>query len=158
MQEFAARVDPASRTFTAQRSHDCFASVCGEFVEIEFESYDHAGNPIRENAVLKRDDGTIRLYWYRSDLMLAAFRAANPEPEDEKEPIQVAYDEITARYPELYRYPPCYGVRASTSTLAGELMAKNAIDVASIERIAATCGDDFCFSLVGEKIAPLCPN
>lgn len=158
MQQFAARVDPARRTLVAQRAHDCFARVCGDFAEVEFDSHDHAGNPVRETAIVKRDDGTVRLYWYRSDLMLAAYKAANPEPEEEKEPIQVAYDEITARYPALYQYPPCYGVRASSSTLVAELMVRDAIDVEAVEQLAENCGETFCFSLVGEKIAPLCPD
>ena len=82
----------------------------------------------------------------------------NEEPEEEKEPIQVAYDEITARYPALYQYPPCDGVRASSSTVVAELMVRDAIDVAAVEQLAENCGETFCFSLVGEKIAPLCPD
>ena len=121
------------------------------------DSADFAGNPVRENAVLKKDDGVIRLYWYRSDLMLAAYKAANPDPEDEKDPIQVAYDEITGRYPELYQYPPCLDERVSSSVLVGEIAEKDQLDVSEIERLAVECGESFCFALVGQKIATLCP-
>ena len=157
MQTYAAKVDPATRTITDVRRHECFASVCGNFLEIEMASTDLGGNPIRENAILKRDEGTIRLYWYRSDLMLADYKAANPDPKEEKDPVQVAYDEITARYPELYQFPPCLDERVSSSVLMGEIAEKDQLDVANIERLASECGDSFCFSLVGQKIAPLCP-
>ena len=98
------------------------------------------------------------MYWYRSDSLLTLLR---PAKEDEdvsaKDPIQAAYDEITARYPALYSYPPCYGVRASSSNLVGGLMSKDELDVAAIEQRAAACGEGFCFALVGNKVATLCP-
>lgn len=158
MQTFASRIDPTTRIIERANRHDCFGSICGEFIEFEMTSIDLAGNPIRENAVLKRDDGQIRLYWYRSDLMLEAYRAAHPEPEDEKDPVHVAYDEITARYPALYQYPPCLDERVSSSVLIGELMAKDEIDVQVVEARAQACDETFCFALVGQKIATLCPS
>lgn len=157
MQTYAAKIDAASRTITSVQHHECFGSICGQFLEIELDSADIAGNPVRENAVLKRDDGTIRLYWYRSDLMLADYKAANPDPKDDKDPLQVAYDEITGRYPALYQYPPCLDERVSSSVLVGDIAAKDQLDVATIEVQAAACGETFCFALVGQKIATLCP-
>ena len=157
MQSYASKIEPGTRSIASVREHECFGSVCGQFLEIEMDSADFAGNPVRENAVLKKDDGVIRLYWYRSDLMLAAYKAANPDPEDEKDPIQVAYDEITGRYPELYQYPPCLDERVSSSVLVGEIAEKDQLDVSEIERLAVECGESFCFALVGQKIATLCP-
>jgi len=157
MLDHAARVDRSSSSPSSITSIDCFAGVCGEFYEVALSGRDNAGNEIRETHVLKRDDGMLRVYWYRSDTMMAALRAANPAPdEDAKDPLQTAYDEIVARYPSLYEFPPCYGVRASSSNMAGALMAKDAIDTDAVAHIAQSCGEKFCFALVGEKIAPLC--
>jgi hypothetical protein len=157
MLEHAGRVDPASRQVGSLRTRDCFGDVCGIFVEITFNAVDMAGNELRETAVLKKDDGTFRLYWYRSDSLLALLQPSEPDETEAKDPIQLAYDEITTRYPALYSYPPCYGSRPSSTTLVGELMAKNDIDVAKVEALAADCGEQFCFALVGNKIATLCP-
>jgi hypothetical protein len=158
MLDHAARVDAASRRVTAFKRRDCFGDVCGEFIEIGFSSVDGDGNELRETAVLKQDDGALRMYWYRSDSLLTLLRpAAEDADTGDKDPIQAAYDEITARYPALYSFPPCYDVRASSSNLVGELMSRDALDVAEIEQRAATCGERFCFALVGNKIATLCP-
>lgn len=159
MQTYAANINNDTRHVVATRPRECMMNLCGDFFEIELESLDHAGNPVKETAVLKRDEGQIRLYWYRSEQMLEAYRAANPRPDKEtKDPEQVAYDEITARYPLLYQYPPCYGVRATTSTLAGKLLKRDEIDVDAVTAMADQCGASFCFGLVGQKIAPLCPD
>ena len=159
MLSHAADIEPSSRTVENMKSLDSFADVSGEFIEVSFSSLDLAGNEVRENAVLKRDDNKLRLYWYRSDSLLAKLRAAEPEDDREgKDPLQVAYDEITARYPGLYEYPPCYGVRASSANLAGELMTRDAIDEAEVRAYAQSCPETFCFALVGNKIAPLCPQ
>ena len=100
----------------------------------------------------------MRLYWYRSDSLLALLKPAeNAAADDAKDPIQTAYDELTARYPALYSFPPCYGVRPSSSNLVGELRRPDALDVQEIEQLAAACGATFCFALVGNKIATLCP-
>ena len=159
MLKHAGNIEPFSRTPGPVNARDCFGDVCGEFFEVDFNSVDLAGNEVRESAVLKRDDGVLRLYWYRSDTVLEQLRAANPAPsEEEKDPQQVAYDEVVARYPALYQYPPCYGVHVSSSNLAGELMPKDAMDEDAINEYASSCGDNFCLALVGNKIAPLCPN
>ena len=159
MLDHAARIEPFSRTPAPVNVRDCFGDVCGEFFEVNFNSLDLTGNEVRESAVLKRDDGVLRLYWYRSDSVLEQLRAANPTPtKQEKDPQQVAYDEVVARYPALYQYPPCYGVRVSSSNLVGALMPKDAMDEDAISEYAASCGENFCFALVGYKIAPVCPN
>jgi hypothetical protein len=155
----AAKVEPTSRVVDTVRALDCFSDICGEFIEVRFNSHDIAGNETRESAVLKRDDGILRLYWYRSDSLLETMRATTEESaEEEKDPLQIAYDELVARYPKLYAYPPCYAIRASSSNSVGTRMAIDAVDEAAVTSYAATCGETFCFALVGNKIAPLCPN
>ena len=159
MLDHAARIEPTSRNLERISDLDCFASVCGDFVQVELAGADRDGNPATEQALLKQDEGRFRLYWYRTDSLLDEMRAAMPDPaEEDRDPIQIAYDQITERYPALYQYPPCYGVRASSTNLRHELMRKDNIDVPTIERIAAQCGETFCFGLVGEKIAALCPE
>ncbi len=160
MLDHAARVDPAQRTIAGMTQMECFGEVCGEFLQVEFDSRDPAGNEIRENALLKRDEGRYRLYWYRSDTLLAELRAGEPDAEeiDAKDPEQQAYDALVARHPALYSYPPCFGVRASSSNLRGKPADIEDIDPAAVETLAAECPDTFCFALVGSKIATLCPT
>lgn len=158
MQAYAHRVAPDSRTLEAVKVHDCVVNICGDMVEVNFSAVDKANNPVEESIILKRDEGVIKLYLYRSNLMFKDYAAANPQTQDAKDPVQLAYDELTARYPSLYEFPPCYGVRASSTTLIGALQAMDAVDVPFMETVAAECGNSFCFGLVGEKIAPLCPD
>ena len=154
----AATIDNTSRTITRIETMDCFAGVCGAFHQIELASQTKGGDVQSEQALVKRDDGIARVYWYRSDTLMASLRAANPVPdEQEKDPLQAAYDEITARYPALYQFPPCLDVRVSSSNLMTDLMPRDGIDVNLVERLAGECGDAFCFGLVGNKIAAVCP-
>jgi len=154
----AAQIDPASRSSPVIQPIDCFAGVCGEFYEVTMTGRDGSGNEVDESVVLKRDGGTLRIYWYRSDTMLAALRAAQPPADDAKDPLQVAYDEVVARYPSLYEYPPCYGVRPSSSNMIGKPTAMDGLNTDEIDGLAATCGESFCLALVGNKIATLCPQ
>jgi hypothetical protein len=157
MLDHARRIDPESRVIEKIATRDCVAGVCGEFVEVSLTSRDKAGNNVRETALVKQDEGKLRLYWYRSDTMEQAYREAHPQPDaDDEDPLQAAYDELTARYPSLYEFPRCFDVRVSSSNLAGKLMAMDAVDVAMIETLAGNCGGTFCFGLVGSKIAPVC--
>ena len=159
MLSFASRVDSASRQITGITTRDCFESVCGEFVELNFSGQDQAGNEVNEMLLLKRDDGRMQTYLYRSNLLLSELGGENPEtPVEEKNPQQIAYDEVVARYPSLYSYPPCYGIRPSSSNLVGELMQRDNMDVAAVEQQAQQCGATFCLALVGNKIATLCPS
>lgn len=156
--EHAARVNPTTRAISSITPTDCFAKVCGEFFQVDLSGFDKAGNELNESAVLKRDNGKLKLYWYRSDSLIAELRAANPDPgDDDKDPQQAAYDEIIARYPSLYQYPPCYQVRPSSSNMVGSLQARDNIDTTKVDQWAEACGASFCFALVGEKIASLCP-
>jgi len=158
MLSFASRVDSASRQITGINTRDCFESVCGEFIELNFSGQDLAGNEVNEMLLLKRDDGRMKTYLYRSNLLLSELGGENPEtPTEEKSPQQTAYDEVVARYPSLYSYPPCYGIRPSSSNLVGELMQRDNMNVAAVEQQAQQCGATFCLALVGNKIATLCP-
>ena len=158
--EHAARIDPSSREVVSITPHDSFGSTAGQYLEIYFTAYDRAGNEVEENLLLRRDEGQFRTYWYRTDSLLAllAPSGSTEDNEVEKDPLQRAYDEIIARYPSLYQYPPCYQTRPTSANLAGELMPIDAMDVSTIDAIAATCDEAFCFALIGEKIAPLCPG
>lgn len=158
MLEAASQINPESREIIALVPQECFSGVCGDFLEVRIRSQDLAGNEVDETALLKQDDGKLRMYWYRTDGLIAQLNAQQPSTEEEKAPEQIAYDEITARYPSLYSYPPCYGARASSTTLVGDLMAKDAMDVHQVDTWAAACGETFCFALVGNKIASLCPK
>jgi hypothetical protein len=153
----AATIDTSSQHIEAIKPIECFSGVCGDMFEITITAKDRAGNEINESHILKRDAGKLRVYWYRNDALMAQLRMQNPVIEEQKDPEQVAYDELIARYPALYEYPPCYGIRASSSNLAGPLMPIDDIDVANIQSLASGC-DNFCFALVGNKIAPLCPQ
>lgn len=156
----AANIDPQTRNIVGVHPQDCFGGVCGDFLEIRIDSHDMAGNETQETALLKRDEGQFRLYWYRTNEILATLRAAQTDQEEEnpKDPVHVAYDRLVAIYPSLYTYPPCYGVRVSSTNLAGELMRFDDIDVEFVETLAQQCPETFCFSLVGQKIAAICPQ
>ncbi len=158
MMSFASEVDSASRQITAVTPRDCFERVCGEFVELNFSGQDLAGNEVNEMLLLKRDEGRMKTYLYRSNLLLTELGAESPATQkDEKNPQQIAYDEVVARYPGLYSYPPCYGIRPSSSNLVGELMQRDNMNVAAVDQQAQQCGATFCLALVGNKIATLCP-
>ena len=155
----AAKIDHATRTVDAIEPLDCFKDVCGVFFQLEFSGFDKAGNESRELLLIKRDNNISRVYWYRSKSMLDEVIAANAIIENNaKDPLQAAYDEITNRYPTLYSYPPCHKVRASSSNLVAKPMSRHQLDPQQIDALAAACGANFCFSLVGQKIAALCPN
>ena len=157
MLDYAASVDPESRQVTHFSAKDCFAKVCGAFYEIGFSGFDLSGNEVEETAVLKQDEGKLRVYWYRNNMMYSG-QQTGEEQKEEKAPEQIAYDALTAQHPSLYAYPPCYGIRTSSNNLAGELFKLEVADVSQIEGWAKACPEVFCFALVGQKIAPLCPQ
>lgn len=155
--DYAAKVDRTTRTIVEIVPQDCFGGVCGTFYEVRFTATDPAGNEVEETALLKVDEGRYQTYWYRSTLMLAELGPAEESELDQKDPEQIAYDALTAAYPALYQYPPCFGVRPSSSNLRGELESTDALDVQAIENRATECGETFCFAFVGQKVATLCP-
>lgn len=144
------------RNLTAVTPMDCMESVCGEFYELRFDGSDTAGNEASEIVVLKKDNGQLRMYWYRSTSLLKLLASPEDDPL-EKSPEQRAYVNLTNRYPELYAWPPCYGVRVSSSNLMAPLTPVDGIDVSKTSTLAAQCGPTFCFAFVGNKVASLCP-
>ena len=73
MTEHAASLLPNTREIESVKLRECYGQgakeVCGEFAEIWFRAQDAQGTEIQEGMVLKRDDGTFRMYWYRSDTL-----------------------------------------------------------------------------------------
>ena len=160
MLEHASRVVPEERRVTATRFRDCVQTVCGDFFEVELSGIDTGGRDITEIAVLKRDEGQFRLYWYRTTSLideLARSAEANAAAEDEDAEIDAAYARITNAHSEFYQFPPCRGVRVSSSNKVGDLVATDALTVADFEARAARCPNEFCITFVGRKVAGVCP-
>ena len=169
MQQHASLVAPQSRLRERIQTLECFGEgaqrVCGEFVEIWYQSQDRLGREIKEGAVVKRDDGIFRLYWYRSDLLFTtlanraeAAEQLNDRADHEHARVQAAYNELINSHAELYAYPPCLDdVKASSSTMIGSSFRLAAADPAEIDRRASACSTQLCFALIGQKVATLCP-
>lgn len=155
--EAAATVAPNDFNIDSIIPMDCFADVCGNFIEVNLSGKTNSGAHMTAIHVLKQDNQQLKVYWYRNTALMAQLQGTQPRPA-EKDPTQIAYDQLVARYPTLYRYPPCYGVRPSSSNLAGPLMNIENIDADQVIELAETTCANFCFSVVGQKIAPLCPT
>ena len=155
----AQGIDPASRAIQEIRELECFEKVCGEFFEVRVTGTDNYGEHSEETVLLKRDDGVLKVYWYRSKLMLANIRRENERIEEaSRSPMQAAYGRLTEKYPALYQYPPCPDdLRASSSTLKGTPQREDELQSAAFEEWAQQCPDTFCLAMVGTKIAGLCP-
>ena len=170
MQLHAAKVAPQSRKIERVQALECFGDgaqrVCGEFVEIWYQSQDRLGRTIKEGAVVKRDDGTFRLYWYRSDLLFTtlatrteAAEQATDEADREHDRLTAVYNEMVNKHSELYAYPPCLAdVKASSTTMLGTAFNHTTADPGEISRRANDCATQMCFVLIGQKIATLCPQ
>ena len=169
MQRHAAQVVPESRKRERIRALECFGDgaqrACGEFVEIWYASQDRSGRQIKEGAVVKRDDGKFRLYWYRSDLLfttLSQRAEAAEQPmtavEQAQDRLSAVYNEMVNNHSELYAYPPCLDdVRVSSTTMLGSAFNHRAADPGEINRRASGCASQMCFALIGKKVATLCP-
>ena len=72
MLKYAGKVIHKTRAITSIRSLECFDSICGEFVELEMDSRNLLSQPIKEIAVLKKDNNNFKLYWYRTNSLLTA--------------------------------------------------------------------------------------
>ena len=169
MYQHAAKIEPESRTITSSRLLKCFGQgaqeLCGEFVEIWLNSMDTGGNPIQEGAVLKRDDGVFRLYWYRSDALFTTLtkRAENTSDddnervlEDKQSELEAIYAEIVQRQPALYQFVMCTDASVSSSKLVGKPVHPQDISATDMASRAQRCPEIFCLALVGKRIAPLC--
>ena len=169
MYEHAAKIAPESRTITSSKLLKCYGQgaqeLCGEFVEIWLTSMDRRGNTIQEGAVLKRDDGVFRLYWYRSDALFTTLtqRAESADDqgyertlEDKQTQLEAVYAEIVQRQPALYQFVMCTDASVSSSKLVGKPVAPKDISAADMASRALQCPENFCLALVGKRIAPLC--
>ena len=152
----ASTITIESRELKSFLPRECFESVCGEFYELEFSGLDKNGNEAEEILVLKRDKQKFRVYWYRSQGMLQNLQRQADQQKEQRDPLQVAYDQLTQTHPSLYQFPPCLGARASSRTLLVSPQRMNEIDPEQIEAQASQCDGNFCFTLIGEKIAGLC--
>jgi hypothetical protein len=168
MYEHAAKIAPESRTITSSKLLKCYGQgaqeLCGEFVEIWLTSMDTHGNTIQEGAVLKRDDGVFRLYWYRSDALFTTLtqRAESTDEDyeralkDNQTQLEAVYAEIVQRQPALYQFVMCTDASVSSSKLVGKPIAPKDISAADMTLRALQCPENFCLALVGKRIAPLC--
>ncbi len=153
----AANITLSSRGVAAVTPMDCYQDICGTFFQIEVDGVDKAGNESREIVLIKQDADTMRVYWYRSEEMLQDLRRAEEiQREADKDPVQVAYDELTNQYPTLYAYPPCIDVRPSSNTLLAPPIALQDINPAELDLLADECSGTVCIGTVGRKYALLC--
>lgn len=158
MLDHASRIVASERTVTSTRFIECLEDVCGEFLEIELAGVDKAGREITEIAVLKRDDGRFRLYWYRTTSLIESLTTsqtdASPTEDDQD---QKAYTRLTNEHAGLYQFPPCLDVRVSSSNMIGGLVQTSDIDIEDFESRSESCPDTFCLAFVGRKVAGICP-
>jgi hypothetical protein len=162
MLEHASRIVQSERTVTSTRFMECLETVCGEFFEVELASVDAGGREVEEIAVLKRDSGQFRVYWYRTNSLLTAIedRQAAEDSIDAgaDAKLESAYTRLTNEFPEFYQYPPCRGVRVSSSNLVGALLPPGDTDPGEFATRAEQCPDTFCIAFVGKKIGAVCPR
>ena len=157
MLEHASRMQNESRQVVSSRVMDCFDTVCGQFVETKYQGIGPNGEVWEEIGVAKQEAEGFKVYWFRSDSMLATIAQQQAEEEQSEDPIEIMYDQLTATFPSLYQYPPCRNIRPSSNNLIGETTPLSEIDPEAIEKLAEGCGPSFCFAHLGNKIATLCP-
>jgi hypothetical protein len=126
---------------------------------------DTRGNAIQEGAVLKRDDGVFRLYWYRSDALFTtlAKRAESVNDdnneralENKQAELEAVYAKIVQQQPALYQFVMCTDASVSSSKLVGKPVNPQNISATDMASRAQQCPENFCLALVGKRIAPLC--
>ena len=158
MLDHASRIVASERTVASTRFIECVEAVCGEFLEVELAGVDNAGRDVTEIAVLKRDDGRFRLYWYRTTSLIEALTPSTTDarPTDDDED-QKAYTRLTNEHRDFYQFPPCLDVRVSSSNMVGGLVRTNDIDIEDFETRSDNCPDTFCLAFVGRKVAGICP-
>ena len=166
MYEHAAQIEPGSRTITSSTLLKCYGQgrqeLCGEFVEIRLTARNTNGKKIQEGAVLKRDAGVFRLYWYRSDALFTTLIKRTDDEDGERAPerkqaqLEAVYAEIVQRQPELYQFVVCKEASVSSSKLVGKPVNPKDISTADMALRAQQCPEIFCLAMVGKRIAPLC--
>ena len=165
MLQHAQKVIHETRAPSSKRSLECFDSVCGEFIELEMESKDSKNRSIKEIAVLKKDNDSFKLYWYRTNSLLTvineraktqASKTNNLEQEAKQEQLDRTYAYLTNKIPELYQFPTCLGTRITSSNLIGDLIPKDSVTLADFVSRAKKCDKDLCIGMIGKKIAAVC--
>lgn len=167
MYEHAAQIEPGSRKITSSKLLQCYGQgrqrLCGEFVQIWLTARNTSGNTIQEGAVLKRDEGVFRLYWYRSDaLFTTLIKRSEGDKDDERAlkdkraQLEAVYAEIVQRQPALYQFVMCTDASVSSSKLVGKPVNPKDISATDMASRAQQCPEIFCLALVGKRIAPLC--
>jgi hypothetical protein len=115
--------------------------------------------------VLKRDDGTFRMYWYRSDTLFTELtRRSEIQDADstqaqlalQQQRLKAVYTQLVERDPAIYRFPPCIDAQVRSSVMLGGLLAPSEVSGQELEERAKTCSLQLCLALVGRKMAPLC--
>ena len=165
MLQHAQKVTHETRALSSKRSLECFDSVCGEFIELEMESKDSKNRSIKEIAVLKKDNDSFKLYWYRTNSLLTVINERsktqasgtnNLEEEAKQEQLDRTYAYLTNKIPELYQFPTCLGTRITSSNLIGDLMPKDNVTLADFVTRAKKCDKDLCVGMIGKKVAAVC--
>ena len=161
----AQKVIHETRALSSKRNLECFDSVCGEFIELEMESKDSRNRSIKEIAVLKKDNDSFKLYWYRTNSLLTAINERtktqargtnNLEQEAKREQLDRTYAYLTNKIPELYQFPACLDTRITSSNLIGDLMPKDSVTFADFVTRAKKCDKDICVGMIGKKVAAVC--
>ena len=169
MIDHAGRLLPDTREIDRVSLPKCFGQgakeVCGEFAEIWFRARDSKGASVTEGMVLKRDDGRFRMYWYRSDTLLAELSRREAAEDAESDAVQLAqqqqrlqaiYTQMVERDPSIYRFPPCIDAQVRSSVMLGDLLPPSQVSGSELENRALKCSAQVCLALVGRKVAPLC--
>ena len=169
MIDHAASLLPDTREIDSVKLLECYGQgakeVCGEFAEIWFQAQDAQGTRIKEGMVLKRDDGTFRMYWYRSDTLFTELtRRSEIQDADstqaqlalQQQRLKAVYTQLVERDPAIYRFPPCIDAQVRSSVMLGGLLAPSEVSGKELEERAKTCSLQLCLALVGRKVAPLC--
>ena len=169
MTEHAASLLPNTREIESVKLRECYGQgakeVCGEFAEIWFRAQDAQGTEIQEGMVLKRDDGTFQMYWYRSDTLFTELtRRSEIQDADstqaqlalQQQRLKAVYTQLVERDPAIYSFPPCIDAQVRSSVMLGGLLAPSEVSGKELEERAKTCSLQLCLALVGRKVAPLC--
>ena len=165
MLQHAQKVIHDTRALSSRRSLECFDSVCGEFIELEMESKDSKNRSVKEIAVLKNDNDTFRLYWYRTNSLLTVINertnilakgTSNLELEAKQEQLDRTYAYLTNKIPELYQFPACLGTRITSSNLIGNLMPLNSVTLSDFVSRSKKCDKVLCIGMIGKKVAAVC--
>ena len=165
MLQHAQKIIHDTRALSSTRSLECFDSVCGEFIELEMESKDSKNRSVKEIAILKNDNDTFKLYWYRTNSLLTVINERtntqakgtnNLELEAKQEQLDRTYAYLTNKIPELYEFPACLRTRITSSNLIGNLMPMDKVTLTDFVSRSKKCDKVLCIGMIGKKVAAVC--